>query len=59
MLGVSLEVPLVAFLIGGFVEGYDAASARVHVLDEALDRASFSGGVPSFKENYNAKAVLL
>ncbi len=59
MLDVALEVPLSLFRVRGFFERDDASAARVEVLHEALDRASLTGGVASFKEDHHALAAFL
>ncbi|MCP1750943.1 hypothetical protein M2226_001983 [Bradyrhizobium elkanii] len=54
---VPLEIPRRAIMVGWLSERYDAGLARAQMLDDTLDRAVLSGGIPALEDNQNPVAV--
>jgi hypothetical protein len=55
---IPLEIPRRTVMLGWFAQGDNAGLARAQVLDDALDRAILSGGVPALEDDEHFVAVL-
>ena len=44
-------------MVGWFSERHNAGLARAQMLDDALDRAIFSGGIPALEDNQDPVPV--
>src|ERR1039457_6959356 len=55
---LALEVPLRFFPLGGSAQRHHAADARIQTLGDSLDRATFSGGVPTFEQGHEFQALM-
>src|ERR1035437_3791877 len=55
---IALEVPLRFFPLGGSAQRHHAADARIQALGDPLDRATFSGGIPTFEEGHEFQALM-
>ena len=58
MVDVTLEIPLSALAVAGFLQGHHAGAARVEVLHIAFDGAALAGGITAFKYGGNAAATI-
>src|SRR6056297_392597 len=55
---VALEIPLPPFDFVRFIECYDARTARIQMLHEALDRAPFARGITPLKQDHQLLRAL-
>jgi hypothetical protein len=54
---ISLKIQRRSIMVGWLSERHDAGLARAQVLDDALDRAVLSGGIPTLEDNQDPMPV--